>query len=131
MIIQLCPLSPHSFQENWYDHKKFWRCHQITPIVRGDDAMLSTPHLAASYVTSLLKWIGLMLYMLFKIRKFVNDKWQWSIYFVSFESNLNYCSLVWAQNYNAIIHLVILQRKKALRTKIFQPRNSHIYQSFI
>ena len=22
-------LSPHSFQENWHDHKKFWRFHQI------------------------------------------------------------------------------------------------------
>ena len=24
-------LSPHSFQENWHDHKKFWRFHQMHP----------------------------------------------------------------------------------------------------
>ena len=47
-----------------------------------------------------------------------------SIYFAIFESNLNYCSLVWAQNYNAINRLVILQ-KKALRIMNYQPRNSH------
>ena len=40
--------------------------------------------------------------LLFKIRKFVDDKILRSIYFAIFESNLNYCSLVQAQNYNAI-----------------------------
>ena len=62
--------------------------------------------------------------LLFKIRKFVDDKLLRSIYFAIFESNLNYCSLVWAQNYDAINCLVILQ-KKALRIMNFQPRNSH------
>ena len=62
--------------------------------------------------------------LLFKIRKFVDDKILRSIYFAIFESNLNYCSLVWAQNYNAINRLVILQ-KKALRIMNYQPRNSH------
>ena len=34
-------LSPHSFQENWHDHKKFWRFHQIPPFCSwGDDAMV-------------------------------------------------------------------------------------------
>ena len=61
-------------------------------------------------MNSLLNWIGLML-----IR---------SIYFATFESNLHYCSLVWAQNYNAINRLVILQ-KRALRIMNFQLRNSH------
>ena len=37
-----------------------------------------------------------------------------SIYFAIFEPNLNYCSLVWDQNYNAINPLVILL-EKALR----------------
>ena len=32
--------------------------------------------------------------LLFKIRKFVDDKILWPIYFAIFESNLNYCSLV-------------------------------------
>ena len=40
--------------------------------------------------------------LLFKIKKFVDDKILRSIYFAIFESNLNYCSLVQAQNYNAI-----------------------------
>ena len=62
--------------------------------------------------------------LLFRIRKFVDDKILKSIYFAIFESNVNYCSLVWAQNYNAINHLVILQ-KKALRNMNYQPRNSH------
>ena len=62
--------------------------------------------------------------LLFKIRKFVDDKILRSIYFAIFESNLNYCSLVWAQNYNAINRLVILQ-KRALIIMNYQPRNSH------
>ena len=62
--------------------------------------------------------------LLFKIRKFVDDKILTSIYFAIFESNLNYCSLVWAQIYNAINGLVILQ-KKPLRIMNYQPRNSH------
>ena len=61
--------------------------------------------------------------LLFKMRKFVDDKIFRSIYFAIFESNLNYCSLVWTQNYNIINCLVILQ-KKALRIMIYQPRNS-------
>ena len=52
-----------------------------------------------------------------------------SIYFAIFDSNLNYCSLVWAQNYNVINRLVILQ-KKALRIMNHQPRNSHISPLF-
>ena len=62
--------------------------------------------------------------LLFKIRKFVDDKMLGSTYSAIFESNLNYYSLAWAQNYNAINDLVILQ-KKALRVMDFQPRNSH------
>ena len=62
--------------------------------------------------------------LLFKIRKFVNDKILRFIYFAIFESHLNYCSLVWAQNYNAINCLVLLQ-KKALTITNYQPRNFH------
>ena len=62
--------------------------------------------------------------LLFKIREFVDDKILRYIYFAIFESNLNYCSPVWDQNYNAINRLVILQ-KKAHRIMNFQPRNSH------
>ena len=47
-----------------------------------------------------------------------------SIYFASFESNLNYYSLVWDQNYNAINRLVILH-KKVFIVMNFEPRNSH------
>ena len=67
--------------------------------------------------------------LLFEIRKFVDDKILTSIYFAIFESNLNYCSLVWAQNYNAINRLVILQ-KKALRIMNYQPQNSHTIPLF-
>ena len=45
----------------------------------------------------------------------VRSKILGSIYFASFESNLNYCSLVCAQNY-VINNLVILQKKKPLKT---------------
>ena len=62
--------------------------------------------------------------LLFEIRKFVDDKILTSIYFAIFEFNLNYCSLVWAQNYNVINGLVILQ-KEPLRIVNYQPRNSH------
>ena len=62
--------------------------------------------------------------LLFKIRKFVDDKILRSIYFAIFVSNLNYCFLVWVQNYNAINHLVTLQ-KEVLRIMNFQPRNCH------
>ena len=45
--------------------------------------------------------------LLCKIRKFVDDRILRSIYFAIFEYNQNYCSLVWAQNYNTINCLVI------------------------
>ena len=41
--------------------------------------------------------------LLFKIRKFVDNKILRSIYFAIFESNVNYCSLVWAQNLMPLI----------------------------
>ena len=47
-----------------------------------------------------------------------------SIYFSICESNLNYCLLIWAQNYNTISRLVIVQ-KKAPSIMNFPPRNSH------
>ena len=39
---------------------------------------------------------------LFKIRSFVNSSIFRTIYFAILESHLNYCSLVWSQNCNAI-----------------------------
>ena len=62
--------------------------------------------------------------LLFKIKTFVDDKISRSIHFAICESNLNYCSLFSAQNYNDINRLVILQ-KKTLRIMNFQLRNSH------
>ena len=44
-------------------------------------------------------------------------------YLAIFESHLNYCSLVWSQNCNAINRLVVLQ-KKAVRIINFQPRTT-------
>ena len=62
--------------------------------------------------------------LLFKIRKFAEEKILRSIYFAIFECNLNYCPLILTQNYNAINYLIILQ-KKALRIMDFQPQSSH------
>ena len=47
----------------------------------------------------------------FKTRTFVDDKILRSIYFSIFESNLNYCSLVCAQNYNATNRLAVLPKE--------------------
>ena len=52
-------------------------------------------------------------FLISKVRKFVDDKILSYFYFAIFESNLNYGFLVWAQNYNAINRLVILQKKSA------------------
>ena len=49
--------------------------------------------------------------LLFKIRNLVNISLLRTIYFSIFESRLNYCSLVWSWNSNAIDPLVILQKK--------------------
>ena len=62
--------------------------------------------------------------LLFKIRKIVDYKILRSICFTIFESSLNYCSTVWALNYDAVNRLVILQ-KKILKITNFEPRNFH------
>ena len=48
--------------------------------------------------------------LLFKIRNLLNSSILRTIYCTIFESHLNYCSLVWSQNCNAINHLAILQK---------------------
>ena len=50
MIIRICsPIYTYSFQQNWHDHKKFWRFHQVPPphptplpplVMGGEDAMI-------------------------------------------------------------------------------------------
>ena len=49
--------------------------------------------------------------LLFKIRNFVNSFVLRTTYFAIFESHLNYSSLVWSQNCNAINRFVVLQKK--------------------
>ena len=49
--------------------------------------------------------------LLFKIRNLVNSSILRTLYFAILESHLNYCSLVWSKNCNAVNHLVILQKK--------------------
>ena len=49
--------------------------------------------------------------LLFKVMNFVESNLLSSIYFSIFESYLNYCSFIRAQNTNKINHLVILQKK--------------------
>ena len=63
--------------------------------------------------------------ILFKISNYVNQKILRSIYFGILDSHLNYANLIWAQNYNAMVRIVMLQQKKAIRIIPFQPRNSH------
>ena len=62
--------------------------------------------------------------LFFKIRNYVNQKVLRSIYFLIFDSHLNYANLAWAQNSNTIQRIIILQ-KKAIRIISFQPRNCH------
>ena len=62
--------------------------------------------------------------LLFKVREYVSTDTLRSIYYAIFDSYLNYGSLVWGQNTNAIKCLTILQ-KKALRLMNFKPRNIH------
>ena len=68
--------------------------------------------------------------LLFKVRKFVDINILRSIYFAFFESYLNFCSLVRAQNTSSIHRLVILW-KNTLRIINFQPRNSNTSPFFI
>ena len=62
--------------------------------------------------------------ILFKIRNYVNPEMLRSIYFVIFECHLNCSFLAWAQNFDCIKHLIILQ-KKVLRIINFKLRNCH------
>ena len=58
------------------------------------------------------------------MRKYVSLKILRSIYFAIFDSYLPYYCLAWAQNFNTIQQILILQ-KKAVRIINFQPTNFH------
>ena len=60
----------------------------------------------------------------FKIKNFVNVNSLKTIYYAIFDSHINYDNVIWAQNFNAVNRVSILQ-KKALRTISFQPRDCH------
>ena len=62
--------------------------------------------------------------MLYKVRDFVNANILKSIYYVLFESQINYACIIWGQNISIIDSLYILQ-KKALRIINFKERNAH------
>ena len=49
--------------------------------------------------------------LFFKIRNYVNQKVLRSIYFLIFDSHLNYANLTWAQNSNTIQRIIILRKK--------------------
>ena len=49
--------------------------------------------------------------MLFKVRELVNIKILKSIYYATFDCQLNYANTVWGQNRNSINRLIILQKK--------------------
>ena len=60
----------------------------------------------------------------FKIKNFVNVNSLKTIYYAIFDSHINYDNVIWAQNFNAVNRVSILQ-KKALRTVSFQPKDCH------
>ena len=62
--------------------------------------------------------------LLFKIKNFININTLKTIYYAIFDSHINYANVIWAQNFNAVNRVSILQ-KKALRTISFQPRDCH------
>ena len=49
--------------------------------------------------------------LLFKIRNFVNVNTLKTIYYAIFESNINYVNVIWAQNFNTVNRVSILQEK--------------------
>ena len=55
--------------------------------------------------------------LLFTIRNYVNKHILRTIYFVIFDSHINYDNLIWGQNLHAVSRIVILQ-KKALRIRV-------------
>ena len=59
--------------------------------------------------------------LLLKIRNFVNVIILKTIYCAIFDSHINNANVIWAQNFNAVDRVFILQ-KKALRIISFQPR---------
>ena len=61
---------------------------------------------------------------LYTIINFLNRYILRAIYFAIFDTHLNYASLIWGQNLNAVRSIVILQ-KKVLRIMDFQSRDSH------
>ena len=62
--------------------------------------------------------------LLFKIRNFVNVNTLKTIYYAIFDSHINYANVIWAQIFNAVNRVSVLQ-KEALRTISFQPRDCH------
>ena len=59
--------------------------------------------------------------LLFKIRNFVNVNILKTIYCAIFDSHINNANVIWAQNFNAVDRVFILQ-KKVLRIISFQPQ---------
>ena len=62
--------------------------------------------------------------LLFEIRNFANANTVKNIYYAIFDSHINYANVIWAQNFNAVNRVSILQ-EKALITISFQPRDCH------
>ena len=83
------------------------------------DKSLSWKHRFSDFVINLNTANAL----LFKIRNFVNVNTFKTIYYAIFDSHINYTNMIWAQNFNAVKRVSILQ-KKALRTISFQARDS-------
>ena len=63
--------------------------------------------------------------LLFKIRNFVNASTVKTIYYAIFDSHINYANVIWAQNFNPVNRVSILQTstdklfKHSFRTNIY------------
>ena len=65
--------------------------------------------------------------LLFKIRHFLNSKTWKTIYYVIFDSHINYANVIWAQNFNPVSECKCLFLKKnVLGINSFQPRDWHL-----
>ena len=84
----------------------------------------NTANINSSHVSDIAIKLNRANALLFKIRNFINVNRLKTIYYAIFDSHINYATVIWAQNFNAVNRVSIIQ-KKALRTISFQPRDCH------
>ena len=63
------------------------------------------------YPTESVKYLGVKIALLLKMRKYISLKISRFIYFAILDSYLSYCSLFWAQNYSTIQRIIVLEKR--------------------